>query len=197
MRFAYIRTSTKEQDGQGQRNSILEYSSSNGLKIDKWVYEQVSSRIHRQDRDISRIINDLNPGDEVITSELSRLGRSSITEIYAIIEEIRDKKGTLKIISEDLLISSGELDIKTQAVLGALSIASKVERDLISERTKHALQARKNAGVKLGRPSGKSKLDSRADEIKEYQNLGLNITAISKLMHCSRATLYSFLNKSI
>jgi DNA invertase Pin-like site-specific DNA recombinase len=36
----------------------------------------------------------------------------------------------------------------------ALGIAAQVERDLISERTKSALRARKAAGVKLGRPRG-------------------------------------------
>ena len=42
------------------------------------------------------------------------------------------------------------------------SIASEIERDLISKRTKEALRARKVAGVKLGRPKGvgRSKLDA-------------------------------------
>ena len=195
MRIAYIRTSTKGQNGQGQRNIILEFASSQGLQIDRWEYEQASSKIRRQERHISRIIDDMHPGDEIITSELSRLGRSSITEIYAIIEQLRDKDGTLIIVNENIKITSGELDIKTQAILSAISLASKIERDLISERTKNALQARKEAGVKLGRPPGKSKLDNRADEIKKYQDLGLNITAIAKLVQCTRATLYSYLKK--
>ena len=49
----------------------------------------------------------------------------------------------------------------------AFSIASEIERDLISKRTKEALKARKVAGVKLGRPKGvgKSKLDEYKEEI--------------------------------
>ena len=43
----------------------------------------------------------------------------------------------------------------------ALSIATEIERDLISKRTREALRARRASGIKLGRPSGpgKSKLD--------------------------------------
>ncbi len=47
------------------------------------------------------------------------------------------------------------------------ALMAELERDLISIRTKEALQARKKAGVILGRPKGpgKSKLDPYKDEI--------------------------------
>ncbi len=48
------------------------------------------------------------------------------------------------------------------------SMATEIERDLISKRTKKALRAKKAAGVKLGRPPGpgKSKLDKYQPEIE-------------------------------
>ena len=47
---------------------------------------------------------------------------------------------------------NGSLQSKIMAMV--FSIASEIERDLISKRTKEALRARKVAGVKLGRPKG-------------------------------------------
>jgi DNA invertase Pin-like site-specific DNA recombinase len=47
-------------------------------------------------------------------------------------------------------------------------MAAKIERDLISQRTKEALQFKKQQGMKLGRPKGKgkSKLDMFKPEIE-------------------------------
>jgi len=58
-----------------------------------------------------------------------------------------------------------------------------------------ALRARKASGVKLGRPAGKSKLDGRIDEIEHYRGLGLNATAICKLLGCSRGTYENWMKR--
>lgn len=52
------------------------------------------------------------------------------------------------------------------------SMASEIERDLISKRTRESLASRKKAGVKLGRPKGpgKSKLDKYKPEIEALLN---------------------------
>jgi DNA invertase Pin-like site-specific DNA recombinase len=49
----------------------------------------------------------------------------------------------------------------------AFAMAAEIERDLISQRTKEALAARKKNGMTLGRPRGvgKSKLDQYRPEI--------------------------------
>jgi DNA invertase Pin-like site-specific DNA recombinase len=51
--------------------------------------------------------------------------------------------------------------IQSKIVAMAFSMAAEIERDLISQRTKEALAAKKRTGMKLGRPRGvgKSKLD--------------------------------------
>lgn len=50
----------------------------------------------------------------------------------------------------------------------AFSMAAEIERDLISQRTKETLAARKKAGMRLGRPRGigKNKLDPYRPEIE-------------------------------
>lgn len=196
MRTAYVRTSTGGQDGKGQKESINEYCAKEGLKVDKWEYEQASSRTPRNRRKITEIIESMKAGDEIITTEITRLGRSSVSELYTIIEQLREKGGSLRIINNELHITAGSMDIRTEAILNALSIAGRIERDMISERTKNALQARKAQGVKLGRPAGNSKLDERKEEIIGYLKKGINLTAISKLVECTTATLYTWLKNN-
>lgn len=193
--IAYIRTSTNGQDGEGQRKSILEFCVSKGVKIDEWEMEKVSSRVKTVDRQITKVVDGMKTGDRLIVSELSRLGRSSITEVFSIIERIKEKGANLEIVTEGLSIKAGKTDIKTEAVLSALSLAGRIERDMISERTKNALKARKEAGVKLGRPEGSSLLVKNDEEIQRYIEKKISIASIAKLLDVSRGTLYAYLKK--
>jgi DNA invertase Pin-like site-specific DNA recombinase len=78
------------------------------------------------------------------------------------------------------------------------SIASEIERDLISKRTKEALRARKVAGVKLGRPkgAGKSKLDVFKEEIIALLRNGSSKKFVADRYNTSQVNLYNWLRKN-
>ena len=81
-----------------------------------------------------------------------------------------------------------------------LCMATEIERDLISQRTKEALQRLKKAGVKLGRPkgvAGKSMLDSKKAEIKELLDKKVSIASMAKIYGCAWITMQNFINKKI
>jgi len=79
----------------------------------------------------------------------------------------------------------------------AFAMASEIERDLISKRTKEALIARKVSGMKLGRPKGvgKSKLDQYHVEIEALLNNGSTQTFIAKRYHTTEANLHHWLKQ--
>jgi DNA invertase Pin-like site-specific DNA recombinase len=67
-----------------------------------------------------------------------------VKDTFDILEKVRGK-----FVSCDIPTQNGVLDTFTLAVFAGLA---QRERELISIRTKAALQAKKNRGVKLGKP---------------------------------------------
>mgnify|MGYP001576173627 CR=1 FL=1 len=90
----------------------------------------------------------------------------------------------------------GAQDIQTKVMITLFGLFAEIERELISMRTREALAVAKAAGKKLGRPKGvlgKSKLESRKDEIKHLLTLGVPKTYIAKIAGVDRSTLYHFI----
>lgn len=190
MNYGYMRVSTDKQDAENQHGAILDYTNKHNLGQIEFISETISSR--KANREIFPLIDRLAAGDNLVIFELSRLARS-MAELERIRVKIAEKGATIHAISQNLTITPDGSNIATQALIFAFSIAAQLERQMISDRTKSGLQARKSKGLKLGRPAGKSKLDTHKAEIKTYLGKGLNLTAISKLIDCNRQTLANFL----
>ena len=167
--IGYIRVSTDKQTTENQRLAILEYCNhGKNLKVDKWIEVTVSSRKSSKDRKLDELIEQLEAGDTLIVSELSRLGRS-VGQVATLVDTL--VKASVKIISikEDMVLN-GKPNIQTKVMLTMFSLFAEIERDLISERTKEGLKRAKAEGKQLGRPKGsrsKSKLDGKESEIHQ------------------------------
>jgi len=77
------------------------------------------------------------------------------------------------------------------------SIAGEIERDLISQRTKEALRARKASGVRRGRPkgSGKSIFDEFRKEMVALLRNGSTKAFVADKYDTSKVNLYNWLKK--
>jgi DNA invertase Pin-like site-specific DNA recombinase len=162
--IAYLRVSTADQDLKKNKFEILHLANDKNLGKVQWVEETVSGRVSWRKRQIATVLEQLRAGDNLLVSELSRLGRSML-EIMEILS-IASQRG----IHIYAVKGNWRLDnsIQSKIIAMAFSMAAEIERDLISQRTKEALAARKLAGIKLGRPRGvgKSKLDQYRPEIE-------------------------------
>jgi DNA invertase Pin-like site-specific DNA recombinase len=87
--------------------------------------------------------------------------------------------------------------IQSKIIGMIFSIASEIERDLISKRTSEALRARKLKGLPMGRPKGmgKSKLDEYKEEIVALLNNGSSKVFIAKRYKTSKGNLHYWLKK--
>ena len=168
--IAYLRISTIDQDVEKNKADILHLANNKKLGQVQFVEETISGTVSWKKRKIAPIIEQLQKGDNLIVSELSRIGRSML-EIMQVLSIAMEKGIHIYAIKGDW-----KLDDSLQSKIMAMvfSMAAEIERDLISKRTKEALRAKKAAGVKLGRPkgTGKSKLDQYRIEIEGMLNNG-------------------------
>ena len=191
---AYLRVSTADQNTEKNKSEILFFANERKFGNVNFVEETVSGKKTWKEREIKKIIEELDEGDRLIVPELSRLGRSmlEIMEILAVAKDkgihIYDIKGNWEL--------NGSIQSKVMAMV--FSIAAEIERDLISSRTKEALRARKAAGVKLGRPKGKgkSKLDQYKEEIIALLRTGSTKTYLAKKYETSLPNFYNWLTKN-
>ena len=191
---AYLRVSTNDQDLEKNKTDILAFANDREFGHVKWVEEKVSGKVNWKKRRIKGIIDDLGKGDRLIVPELSRLGRSML-EIMEILSVAKEKGICIYALKGGWELN-GTIQSKVMAM--AFSIAAEIERDLISQRTREALKARKAQGVTLGRPKGpgKSKLDAHKDEIVALLKTGVPKTKVASKYGVHTTTLYNWLEKN-
>jgi len=194
--IAYIRVSTVQQDVTNQRLEILEYARRNDLKVDDFLELEISSRRTLKERRIEELLSRLQSGDTLIVSELSRLGRST-SEVINLVNHLIQLKVNFIVIKQGLRISE-KMDMQTKVVVTMFSLFSELERDIVSERTKSALAAKKAAGQKLGKPKGtiqKSSLDDKQAVIRELMKHRVAKAAIARMVGTSRTNLIEYIRR--
>ena len=90
-------------------------------------------------------------------------------------------------------------DIQSKVLAFAFGLSAEIERNLISQRTKEALNRKRAEGVILGRRKGcKNKIPNKkclhkTEKINQLLEKGCSISKIAKTVRVSRGTLYRFL----
>lgn len=75
---AYLRVSTIDQDHEKNKADILRLAQSKELGQVNYVEEKISGKVSWKKRKIFEVVEELQSGDNILVSELSRLGRSML-----------------------------------------------------------------------------------------------------------------------
>ena len=178
MFYGYIRVSTEEQNLENQKKAISEK-----YKIRKWIEEKRSGTVDFHKRNLGKLIEQLNEGDTLVVTEISRLGRS-LNMIFDIIKELQNKKVRVIAIKNNFdLNPQKKNDITAQVLMFAFGLSAQIERDLISERTKQGLIVAKSK-VKLRKYQRKI--------MRDYKS-GMSINAIAIKYHVTWVTAKRFI----
>jgi len=194
MNIGYVRVSTEEQEVKNQELEIRRYAEAKRITINKFTQVEISSRKSQKDRKIDELML-LSDKDNLIVTELSRLGRST-KEVLFLIDDLKDKGIIIHLIKQNIILDKNSNDPMSRLLITLLASFGELERDLISQRTKEALKSKKESGVILGRPrgsTGKSKLDGKEKEIQEFLSKSISKSSISKILDCDRSTLNNFI----
>ncbi len=192
--IAYLRVSKGGQDLDQQKLAILDHARRHRTPVGDFVEVHGSAGSPAQREQLLGLIETLKPGDRLIVSELSRLGRS-LNQILQIVDRLIHKEIRLVAIKESIRLE-GKQNLQTKAMIALFGLFAEVERDLIAERTKEGLAAAKAKGKRLGRPKGalgKSKLDGKEAEIELLLQKKVSKASIARIVEVSPMTLDHFI----
>ena len=190
MNHGYARCSTNEtkQDIDRQVRE-LKAAGAESLFVE---YEHGDADEKKQ---LSLLLEQARPGDTIITTEVSRLSRST-KQLCEIIDRIQKQKLRLKIIGSITIdCRSGELDPMTKAFLQMSGIFAELELSMIRARVRSGMANARAKGAKIGRPQ------ATADDIPAvflrhypaYKKRQLNVSELARVCDLSRTTVYKYI----
>ena len=196
MIYGYIRVSTDHQDCENQKLGIETKARSLGLTIDKYIEDAgISGTKEPEKRALGGCLKKLKPGDVIICSELSRLGRK-LFMVMRILEHCMRIGACVYTVKDGYVLGD---NIQSKVLAFAFGLSAEIERDLISQRTKEALARRRANGQRLGREKGSKnknhKLDGQAEKIRKMLDNKIPKTKIAKKLKVSVSTVYKYMAK--
>ena len=149
---AYIRVSTKDQELQNQKDSVLLYARSKSKTISRFYEDQISG--YKDKRPGLNLLLDharKRQFNHLIFWSIDRLSRKGILDTLQILNEFDNLNITYESIQDPFLSTSNQYK---EIFIAIKSYFAKVERESNSERTKLGLERAKKEGKTLGRPKG-------------------------------------------
>ena len=197
MNYAYLRVSTDKQDVENQKLGITEYAVARNILIDEFIEDVVSGTKDWQKRTLGNIINDAQPGDVLLFSEVSRIARSTL-QCLQVLQIAADKKIVIHIVKQQMILDNS---LNSKIIATTLALASEIEREFISMRTKEALKKAKEKGKVLGRPKGSQSTNATlAASHEQIENLlkdKVSLSAIGRMMKVDRKTVSRYVQRHL
>lgn len=189
---AYLRISTDAQDHASQLQQVNAWATASGCAHMGYVTDSASGSKPWQERKLSAIIEAAQPGDSIIVSEISRIARSTVG-VLTFLQTAAAKKVTVIAVQNKLALDDS---MHSKITVTVLALAAEIERDLLRERTRAALAARRAKGLPMGRPVGSksaSLLEPRRADIAAMLASKVSKRAIARVLQCAPGTLYAYL----
>jgi len=188
---AYLKTTLDRQEVQEQKLAILKFAHTEGITVSRLIEMPASAAIGKR---IDQLFTQVEAGDTLIVSELSRIGRS-VGQIVRTVAALIKGKVCFIAVREGIWLDE-ERNTQTQGMVRIFGLLAEADRELVSIHTREGLAAARGKGKKLGRPKGslgRSKLDGQTEEIKRLLASGISRGSIAKITGVEPGTLNHFI----
>ena len=204
-RYGYHRTSTKEQHLDRGILEITKYCSDNNLELEKIFTDQMTGKNFNRPRYLILKEDVLRPEDELIVTELDRLGRNK-QEILRELQYFRDMGVRVKVLElpTTLIDLSGMDNNMARMILETINnmlielyaAMAQAEIEKKEKRQKEGIETKKLRGEwdDYGRPSVMS-LGEFAVEYRRVENGELRPFQLMHILGMSKSTFYRYVNK--
>lgn len=175
--YGYARVSTVDQDASRQVTELRQAGCD-----EVFVDTASGTRAVTDRKALSDLLSRLRPGDRLMVTELSRLGRRT-ADLLALVEDL-DAQGV------GLVIGNLGVDTSTpggRLVLTVMAAVAQAERDLLSERTRSGLAEAKRQGRVGGRP--RALTDAQVDLVRSQVAAGQSYAEVARLLRVSERTV--------
>lgn len=191
MVYGYARCSTSEErqniDRQIKELEVLGVERTN-------IYMEYESGTKVDRIELNRLLDKVQTGDVIVTTEVSRITRST-KQLCEILDLVRRLKLKLVIGSFVVDCTEGSLDVMTEGMLKMMGVFAELERNMISSRVKSGMANAREKGKKIGRPNTSIE-DIPTKFLKhypKYKSKAVNVTELARLCNMSRTTIYKYI----
>ena len=190
MIYGYARCSTNEskQDLNRQKRELV----AAGAEI---VFEEYEHGDSADKKELNKLFAIVQPGDTILTAEVSRLTRST-KQLCEVIEQVKAKSLRLQILGSITIdCRNGKIDAMTESFLQMAGVFSQLELSMIRDRVRSGMANARAKGKRIGRPE--LNRDALPDAFYRHYPLykagSINKVEFSKLIGASRPTLDKYL----
>ena len=189
MIYGYARCSTNEERQDIDRQKRELYAL--GVIEDKYIYWEYESGVKTDRVELQKLLDIVNEGDTIATTEVSRLTRST-KHLCEILQTVKSKHLILDIGDSFRVDNICDFEM----IRGCVSLTnSKKFRNIISQRVRSGMKNAAAKGKQIGRPE--TTKDTIPDKFWKYYHMykagSINISEMSRIMSCSRASVYKYI----
>ena len=183
MIFGYARVSTKDQSLDLQIDALRKEG------CEEVFSEKLSGRTENKPK-LNSLLSKLRKDDVIMVYSLDRLGRTS-KELISLLSDLKEKGIQFKSLQEGIFDTTSAMG---EAIFQIIAILKAMEVQVLSERTRHGLEAARARGRRGGRPKGSYDKNKAAAAVTLYKR-ELPISDITNSLKISRSTLYQYLRR--